>query len=44
VARLRAALKAAQDEGSKRDSLLLVNKKLESARHFDRASQVCCPP
>lgn len=31
---------AAYAEGKKRDSLVLANRQLESARHFDRVAQV----
>lgn len=36
---LRRALATAHEEGKKRDALVLVNRQLESARHFDRAAQ-----
>jgi len=34
--RLRAAMDLAMDEGRKRDDLVLKNKELQSARHFDK--------
>ena len=37
---LRSALQAAMEEGRRRDGLVLRNKQLESARHFDRVAQV----
>lgn len=36
---LRSALHQALEEGRRRDSLVLRNKQLESARHFDRVAQ-----
>ncbi|GAX81896.1 hypothetical protein CEUSTIGMA_g9324.t1 [Chlamydomonas eustigma] len=36
-AALRSALEAALEEGKRRDGLIMVNRQLESARHFDRA-------
>ena len=36
---LRAALAEAQKEGKRRDGLVLANRQLESARHFDRMGQ-----
>ncbi len=36
----RRAASAALEEGRKRDALVLTNRQLESARHFDRMSQV----
>jgi hypothetical protein len=36
----RRAAAAAHEEGKKRDSLVLANRQLESARHFDRVAQV----
>ena len=38
----RKALAAAQEEGRRRDGLVLKNQQLESARHFDRVAQVGC--
>ncbi len=32
----------ALEEGKKRDQLVLTNRQLESARHFDRVAQVRC--
>ncbi len=37
---LRKALQEAKEEGKKRDALVMTNRQLESARHFDRAAQV----
>ncbi|GMH42998.1 hypothetical protein BSKO_10920 [Bryopsis sp. KO-2023] len=37
--RLRQCLTLAREEGRKRDGLVLRNKQLESARHFDRLAQ-----
>ena len=34
--RLQAAITAAMEEGRKRDDLVLKNKELQSARHFDK--------
>ncbi|PNW73213.1 hypothetical protein CHLRE_14g623350v5 [Chlamydomonas reinhardtii] len=39
AAAARRALAAAQDEGRRRDGLVLKNQQLESARHFDRVAQ-----
>lgn len=39
AAAARRALAAAQEEGRKRDALVLKNQQLESARHFDRVAQ-----
>ncbi len=39
AAAARRALSAAQDEGRRRDGLVLKNQQLESARHFDRVAQ-----
>jgi len=36
---LKKALEEAQAEGKRRDGLILANRQLESARHFDRAAQ-----
>lgn len=36
---LRDCLALAHEEGRKRDGLVLKNKQLESARHFDRLAQ-----
>lgn len=35
----RTCLSEAREEGRKRDGLVLRNKQLESARHFDRLAQ-----
>lgn len=37
---LQAALDKALEEGRRRDALVLRNRQLESARHFDRVAQV----
>ncbi|KAG2423459.1 hypothetical protein HXX76_015329 [Chlamydomonas incerta] len=39
AAAARRALSAAQEEGRRRDGLVLKNQQLESARHFDRVAQ-----
>ncbi|KAG2501510.1 hypothetical protein HYH03_000017 [Edaphochlamys debaryana] len=39
AAAARRALAAAQEEGRRRDGLVLKNQQLESARHFDRVAQ-----
>ncbi|KXZ49084.1 hypothetical protein GPECTOR_23g17 [Gonium pectorale] len=39
AAAARRALAAAQEEGRRRDALVLRNQQLESARHFDRVAQ-----
>lgn len=36
----RRAAAAASEEGRARDSLVLANRQLESARHFERVAQV----
>ncbi|EFJ46583.1 hypothetical protein VOLCADRAFT_93044 [Volvox carteri f. nagariensis] len=39
AAAARRALEVAQEEGRRRDGLVLKNQQLESARHFDRVAQ-----